>query len=101
MTRDNVKRWASLKKKRNAILEPALASTRFGIQPTAAAALVPGFLQDLIAKGPLPRHIYFGSDKNKLKRAAIGPDLGKHQGSMITGLNYDGRKDKAMQGDNA
>ncbi|KAG0698754.1 hypothetical protein GWK47_025973 [Chionoecetes opilio] len=80
----------------------ALASIRFDVLPTAAAALASGFLQDLIADGHLSPDIsYLVCDPNKLRRArqdamasARDLDQGKHQGTKIVGLSYDGRKDK-------
>ncbi|KAG0710775.1 hypothetical protein GWK47_022127 [Chionoecetes opilio] len=70
----------------------ALASIRFDVPPTAAAALASGFLQDLIADGHLsPDMSYLVCDPNKLRRArqdamasARDLDQGKHQGWLTT-----------------
>ena len=92
------------KERRNmiAVLNTASASLRYNVSPAAAAAVCTGYLQDLIAAGHVsPDLAYLACDPSKLVRArkasmaiSIRKDLEKVEQEEITGIYFDGRRDK-------
>lgn len=84
------------------VINTARASLRYSVSPAATAAIASEFLKDLIAAGHLsPEMAYLACDPSKLVRArkaamgiALEKDKVKHDGVKITGMGYDGRKDK-------
>ena len=84
------------------VINTAMASLRYGVSPAAAAAIASGYLQDLISAGHLPAKMaYLACDPSKIARARKGAmarstekDKEKLQGEEITGIYFDGRKDK-------
>ena len=84
------------------LVNTAKASLRYKLSPAAAATIASEFLKDLIAAGHLGSDkVYLACDPSKLVRArktAMGKarqdDKEKHQGVKITGMGYNGRKDK-------
>ena len=74
---------------------------RYGVSPTAAAAIASEYLKDLITAGHLPpEKSYLACDRGKLVRARKGvmadskeKDYLNHEGTKIVGLGYDGRRD--------
>ena len=75
---------------------------RYGVSPTAAAAISSSYLKDLIAAGHLPaEYAYLVVDPSKMVRArkaamkdAVLKDEAEHEGDKIVGMSYDGRRDK-------
>ena len=85
-------------KKRNdmAIPNTARASLRCSVSPGASAMICSEFLKDLIAAGHLSEDMsYLACDRMKVERArklVMKDSNGEIKG--ITGIGYDGRKDK-------
>ena len=80
----------------------AAASLRYNVSPSATAALVDEFLQDLIKSGVFtPEHSYLALDKSKVQRARQGVmararEEGDSECSLgeVEGIYFDGRKDQ-------
>ena len=83
------------------VLNTAKASLRYGVSPTAEAAIASEYLKDVIAAGHLPQEkSYLACDRGKLVRArketmkvSRETDFERHEGTEIIGLGYDGRRD--------
>ena len=88
-------------KKYGAIPNTAAASLQYNISATATAAVVDGFIQDLIKSGILtPEHSFLALDKGKVQRARQGVmnrarEDGDLESSMgdVEGIYFDCRKD--------
>ena len=77
---------------------------RYNVSPAAAAAICSSFLLDLIAAGHLaPQLSYLACDPSKLQRARTAEmntaeikDKSKVALQGISGIYFDGRRDKTM-----
>ena len=91
-----------IKRNTMSVLNMAQASLRYNVSPTATAAIGTAYLQDLIKAGHLPPNMsYLDIDPIKIVRArkvsmnkSREEDTEKEGEEKITGIYFDGRKDK-------